>query len=130
MLCPQIRHGREERFGLHDHSGAATVGNVIDLAMFIGGVIAEIVKFDPDVTGPDGPPHDAGTERSAGDLGENGNDIYPHQNERADILALFPKARQRGEDGFPPLGLFFGEDDAGFTEVSDATGALDPLHRP
>jgi len=92
VLRPEISDSREKGLGFHDHPGTAAVRDVVDLPVFVGRVVAQIVKMDLNMTGPDGPADDAGTERAAGNLGENGNDVYPHQTKGAQLTLIFESA--------------------------------------
>jgi hypothetical protein len=63
---------------LEDHARAAAVGGLIDLAVFVGGVVADVVEVVGDGAGLGGPPGDGGRERAGEEAGEEGEDVDAH----------------------------------------------------
>src|SRR5205807_6003476 len=71
-------YGFEDRLGLEHHPGATAVGNVVDLAVPVVGVIAKVVKLQGDQPARQAPARDARAQRTREQLGEKGQDLDVH----------------------------------------------------
>ena len=94
----QSQHGIERltpRLGAHDHAGSATVGLVVDGAMAIVSVLAQVVHMDLEETLLAGLADKREPERSE-IVGEERDDIDPHADPLVTRTPRVPPPHQAG----------------------------------
>ena len=74
----QCRYTRVDRLAGHDHSGKASEGIVVDAAVTVGGVIAQVVHVDFSKSLFLGTAQDGSIYEAVEHLGQYGNDVYAH----------------------------------------------------
>src|SRR5205085_5868535 len=91
----------DDRRRPQDHPGAAAVRRVVDGAVAVGGLVADVVQDDLDQAPVDGAPDDALAEGAGEHAGEEGQDIPAHRWPSPCLSTLTPSGHVGRNIGAP-----------------------------